>query len=227
MRIIRAEAKTAGKGDAQIDLHFQRRGSTVNYVRIGSFTLISGYIKWTYDEDLSPYWKGKVPEYLEDWFSRCGEIVEFGNNLFSHDVRKLVDILLVEALPKLWAGTWLVMSDEHANKSRLLRQVLKNASLNSVGKASINLINLENSSENKEHIGKELSDNYRDKIQDLIEEIGSLDTSMDPVKYEKKKGVISNAFSSVVAESDSIQDSLSVTFGDDFYEALAAMSQLL
>lgn len=221
LRIIRAEAKTKSKSEVKIDLHFQKRGGSVNYLHIGSFNYNEGKITFEENWELPGEIKEKIPQELISWTERPQDLLELGGKAFSHDLRKLVDCLLVEKLPRLWAGTWLITSEQLHNVAKSVRQVLSHLTgpgSGHEGQASLNLVTVEDNTENKETIGKELSVAYEARLETAIAELQKLDPN--DAKYEDKKAKMRLEWVEATNEAAALQTHLEIEFSDEFFEKL-------
>ncbi len=224
MRLIRAEAKVESKTSIKIDIHLQKRGSAVNYYHVGSFEFdsLSQGSAYYPNPSLDYELYDKLPPELIEWTKKPHQLMEFGMNLFSADVRKIVDTLLVNDLPRLWAGTWLITKEEQDKKAKQIRQVLQLASASSCGKATLNLVTLEESKENRDTLGRELSEVYVGRLMSMIEELDELVTSSKFTGKVKARVIL--AYQELFQESTSIQEHLEVEFSNEFQDLFGELS---
>jgi hypothetical protein len=226
LRIIRAEAKTTVKTKFKIDLHLQQRGSKVDYVSIGSFILDEYSLYWEVNPDLSQELFDKLPLALVAWTRKPDEILNLGKySCFSADVRKICDRILIDKLVKLWAGTWLIASDESKENCHNLASILNMASSNSPGKISLNTLTIQETEENKKTLAAELNTSYLSRVNDMIEEFHNLDRAS--AKFASKVEQFKVAYGDLFNEADSIQNQLDQEFSEEYFTAISELAEMI
>jgi hypothetical protein len=226
LRIIRAEAKTNAKTKFKIDLHLQQKGSKVDYISIGSFLLEDNQVQWEQDQNLPYDLFEKLPRTLLNWIQKPRELMELGRmNCFQADVRKICDRVLIDKLARLWAGTWLIVSDQAKESCHSLSNVLQMASNASPGKVNLNLLTIQETEDNKKMLAKELDVSYTDRAKDLIEEYHNADRSS--VKFNLKMENLKVAYTDLFNEADSIQNQLEQQFSDEYFTAISDLAELI
>ena len=232
LTLVRAEAKTARAGDVRLDVHFKEIGKAVNYLPVGFFYYSSNYIdvRWEWNADLPQELRDLLPAGMHRLIDQPYDLFKVGHQAFRQDIDRLVDRLLTGGLSKLWAGTWVVTNQEKMTQAKHVRNLLASISSASTGKASLNIITLDDTQENKETLGSEFSCVFTDKLTKMKAEIEKTKTAIGwgpkggwqtfVASTKKDLEEISN-------EANTLQAHLGVEFSMEFYDLLVELTDQL
>lgn len=235
LRIIKADAKTFDKSELRIDLHFQKRGSAVNYIHIGHFScsITNGTRNssqkcskpiWEWSDNIDSDLRWKIPGSIIEHLERPAKIVEIGRKFFASDARKLVDVLLVENLRRIWAGTWIIVSDEIAKEASRVSKLMEEISRYSEAKANLSILGVEDTVDNKKIIAEEVSESFIQSLEEIVRDYNDID--VDDKKFDIKMGDVKNRFIDISNEASSIQKHLGVELDDKWYDLLVESTLL-
>lgn len=235
LRIIKADAKTMDKSELRIDLHFQKRGCAVNYIHIGHFSCsITNGTKncaqkcsdpvWEWGENVYYELRCRIPSELIEHLEKPSKIVEIGRKFFASDARKLVEVMLVDKLRRIWPGTWIIFNEKIEEEAKKVSGLMDEISKYSSSNAKLNILGIEDNVDSKKIIASEISDSFISSLEEIVRDYNNV--SIDDKKFEIKMGDIRERFIYLSNEASSVQKHLGFEFDDRWFDLLVESTSM-
>lgn len=213
-RIILAPAK-APAGALRIDLALQDRGNEVEYGRIGRISLEGGVLAFEPGAKFEA-----VPGEIQEMLSHPGDLLALGrDHLFDSDFRSIeAEILDRQKAKKLWAGTYMVASEEALLAIKGAREVL--AGTLQEGKVLVSLIRWATDSANKVALSEEIEQGYLTTMETVLRglEKGTSEGNAKRIREEMRE------VEEAVTEFERV---LGRKFGEEFFSLQGQISAKL